>query len=327
MHTRDYSDETARVIDEEVERILRDEENRTRKHAHRAPRRARGGGARRCSSARRSTAPRSPAWSTTRWATRRRAPHGRCAPTAPRRSSRPPATATPSPTTSSSPRTVVAWLARETACTPGARSEGAEVGFGGAAGVAQLGHRGPEVGGGERADERPPHDAVGVGDERSSGSPRARSGGAARRGARRRSRTSRRRRDSSGASFVGEALARVARRRREQRDQPRRPRDAGSRRGRAGAAPGRRRAAAARAGGGGGTSATTPTASRISDRDHERGTTIRASAPVERDRGCAVLIASHRRRRASVSPTTTGWSAVTTSDAGRVDAEHARRST
>ena len=31
VHTRDYSDETARVIDEEVERILRDEENRTRK--------------------------------------------------------------------------------------------------------------------------------------------------------------------------------------------------------------------------------------------------------------------------------------------------------
>jgi cell division protease FtsH len=30
MHSRDYSDETARVIDEEVERILRDEENRTR---------------------------------------------------------------------------------------------------------------------------------------------------------------------------------------------------------------------------------------------------------------------------------------------------------
>jgi cell division protease FtsH len=31
MHTRDYSDETARVIDEEVEHILRDEEERTRK--------------------------------------------------------------------------------------------------------------------------------------------------------------------------------------------------------------------------------------------------------------------------------------------------------
>jgi len=30
MHSRDYSDETARVIDEEVERILRDAEDRTR---------------------------------------------------------------------------------------------------------------------------------------------------------------------------------------------------------------------------------------------------------------------------------------------------------
>jgi hypothetical protein len=30
MHTRDYSDETARVIDEEVERILRDQEERAR---------------------------------------------------------------------------------------------------------------------------------------------------------------------------------------------------------------------------------------------------------------------------------------------------------
>ncbi|MBV8949837.1 MAG: cell division protein FtsH, partial [Actinobacteria bacterium] len=31
VHTRDYSDETARVIDEEVERILREEEERARK--------------------------------------------------------------------------------------------------------------------------------------------------------------------------------------------------------------------------------------------------------------------------------------------------------
>ena len=31
MHSRDYSDETARVIDEEVERILRDEEDRCRR--------------------------------------------------------------------------------------------------------------------------------------------------------------------------------------------------------------------------------------------------------------------------------------------------------
>src|SRR5690606_39142238 len=30
MHTRDYSDETARVIDEEVERILREQEERCR---------------------------------------------------------------------------------------------------------------------------------------------------------------------------------------------------------------------------------------------------------------------------------------------------------
>src|SRR5438093_10343150 len=30
MHTRDYSDETARVIDEEVERILRQQEDRCR---------------------------------------------------------------------------------------------------------------------------------------------------------------------------------------------------------------------------------------------------------------------------------------------------------
>ena len=38
VHTRDYSDETARVIDEEVERILRDEESRARKtlREHRA---------------------------------------------------------------------------------------------------------------------------------------------------------------------------------------------------------------------------------------------------------------------------------------------------
>jgi cell division protease FtsH len=31
VHTRDYSDDTARVIDEEVERILREEEERARK--------------------------------------------------------------------------------------------------------------------------------------------------------------------------------------------------------------------------------------------------------------------------------------------------------
>ncbi len=55
MHSRDYSDETARVIDEEVERILRDEEDRCRKvlTEYRAGLDARRQGAR--SSARRSS--------------------------------------------------------------------------------------------------------------------------------------------------------------------------------------------------------------------------------------------------------------------------------
>ena len=74
MHTRDYSDETARVIDEEVERILRDEENRARKMLERVPRRARRRRRRRCSSARRSTATRSAASSTRRWAARSAGP-------------------------------------------------------------------------------------------------------------------------------------------------------------------------------------------------------------------------------------------------------------
>ena len=62
MHTRDYSDETARVIDEEVERILREQEDRCRDAAHRAPQRASTSSPGRCSSTRRSTAPRCPAW-------------------------------------------------------------------------------------------------------------------------------------------------------------------------------------------------------------------------------------------------------------------------
>ena len=41
MHTRDYSDETARVIDEEVEKILREQEDRCRGHARGQPQRAR----------------------------------------------------------------------------------------------------------------------------------------------------------------------------------------------------------------------------------------------------------------------------------------------
>ena len=70
MHTRDYSDETARVIDEEVERILRDEEDRCRKVLDRVPRRARRGrqGAARTRDARRRRGRRRS--STTRWAAR-----------------------------------------------------------------------------------------------------------------------------------------------------------------------------------------------------------------------------------------------------------------
>ena len=59
MHSRDYSDETARVIDEEVERILREQEERCRDTS---PSTASASTSwPRCSSTRRSTAPRSTA--------------------------------------------------------------------------------------------------------------------------------------------------------------------------------------------------------------------------------------------------------------------------
>ena len=82
VHTRDYSDETARVIDEEVERILRSQEDRTLEHAHAVPARARGGRHRRCSSTRRWTGSRWSAWSTTPWATAPAVPARWCSPTA-----------------------------------------------------------------------------------------------------------------------------------------------------------------------------------------------------------------------------------------------------
>ena len=62
MHTRDYSDETARVIDEEVEQILRDAGGALPRRC--SPSTATGldlVARRRCSSTRRSTAPRCPA--------------------------------------------------------------------------------------------------------------------------------------------------------------------------------------------------------------------------------------------------------------------------
>ena len=56
MQSRDYSDETSRVVDEEVERILREQEDRATNAAHEAPLRPRRRGRRRCWSTRRSTA-------------------------------------------------------------------------------------------------------------------------------------------------------------------------------------------------------------------------------------------------------------------------------
>ncbi len=78
VHTRDYSDETARVIDEEVERILRDEEDRARKVLERVPPRPRG---RRPSAARARDARRRrgrASSSTTRWAARSAVPAMTC---------------------------------------------------------------------------------------------------------------------------------------------------------------------------------------------------------------------------------------------------------
>ena len=70
VHTRDYSDDTARVIDEEVERILREEEDRARRDPRASTAAASTPSPGRCSSTRRSTATRSARSSTTRWAAR-----------------------------------------------------------------------------------------------------------------------------------------------------------------------------------------------------------------------------------------------------------------
>ena len=177
VHTRDYSDETARVIDEEVERILRDEENRARTtlSEHRAG--SGGGGARRCSSTRPSTAQRSRDLVDTAMGHKAGGLRAlACAPTAPRRSSR-----------RYRRRRLPHRLRRVAAVDSDAgsldadarTSELTEVGFGGAAGVAELGDRGPEVGGGERADERARARRPRRRRSASWGSRRARSAGAA----------------------------------------------------------------------------------------------------------------------------------------------------
>ena len=67
MHTRDYSDDTARVIDEEVERILREQEDRASQSPHEAPRAASTSSRSRCSSARPSTARTCLGWCSRGW--------------------------------------------------------------------------------------------------------------------------------------------------------------------------------------------------------------------------------------------------------------------
>ena len=99
VHTRDYSDETARVIDEEVERILRLAGGAHHRAAHASTGPASTPWPRRCSSTRRSTGSRSSDWSTTRWATAPAVRARSCSPTAPSR----PSTKRASPSSRSSP--------------------------------------------------------------------------------------------------------------------------------------------------------------------------------------------------------------------------------
>ena len=181
VHTRDYSDETARVIDEEVERILREEEDRARQvlGEHRPGLDAvaqallehetldgaevarlvdeamgrKAGGLRKVRHADGTDDRR-------RAAARGREP---VSDVADRRSSR--------------PRCGARDLAERRARA--------------SAGCAELGDRGPEVGGGERADERAAARRRRRRRQRSSGSRRSRSARAGRRAASRRARTSR----------------------------------------------------------------------------------------------------------------------------------------
>ncbi len=171
MHTRDYSDDTARVIDEEVERILREQEDQCRTRAHRAPQgpRPRGPGPARVRDHRRlrghpahragperCSGPVDPA-------RRRQRQRHRSAPAAAGRApvdARPPRRPLSFPTRltsrlrSSRPRT---GRGRAQPGWPWSQAGGRR------ARLAELGHGGPQVGGGDRAHERGLHHAVGVG--------------------------------------------------------------------------------------------------------------------------------------------------------------------
>ena len=97
VHTRDYSDETARVIDEEVERILRDEENRAREMLgeHRA---GSGGGGRSLLEHETLDGDEVSRLVDTAMGHKAAGPVASCTPTAPRRSPSRCPTASPSPT-------------------------------------------------------------------------------------------------------------------------------------------------------------------------------------------------------------------------------------
>ena len=163
MHTRDYSDETARVIDEEVERILREQEDRCREAARRAPHRASTPSPGRCSSTRRSTAPRSPGSidvgdggspgdrQRRRRPTPRDAEPGHDIGPGRRRDD----------ATGADPAPAPPHLARSPTGQPGPTLSApcSQPPAGSGARLAQLGDRGPQVGGRGRAEEGGPHDA------------------------------------------------------------------------------------------------------------------------------------------------------------------------
>ena len=207
VHTRDYSDETARVIDEEVERILRDEENRARKvlAEHRAGLEAVAAGAARARDARRRRGRRPRRRGDGPQG--RRSPPGSCAPTAPRTSPShcPRASRSATSPSSAARSTRVSHRVIDPAADASSLEslERAESGSGlapGARSSATAAQRSVAL---NAPDERALHHAVGVGDDRHRDGGDARSAGGDHRVARPRSRTSRRRVDSSTASFGG----------------------------------------------------------------------------------------------------------------------------
>ena len=172
MHTRDYSDETARVIDEEVERILREQEDRCREMLTRAPHRASTSSPGRCSSTRRSTAPRSPGSSASASGAvgARPATASTLRSTSARRRGRTARASTPSdagigsPTPPATPGPAPPRPADLSGPRRRSRRRGRSRPAGSEPGSRSSATRRPQVGGGDRPEEGGPHHAVGVGD-------------------------------------------------------------------------------------------------------------------------------------------------------------------